>query len=182
MNFEDGPALSSGEEGWKLIPYRKLLRWLSIAVGIVTLLAVLCGSFVGWRSYRSMAVPHRAHIATAKELKNGTAAVRPYFGPAGSQAIQQHVALLATFWFKDGRPANLTRPEYANHDLNWEWYEASYSNSRGDYALGDYGQRSASRLKEDPPWTSIASVEMQLPDVTTHKQEIFDIKIPGSIV
>lgn len=131
-SFElDGLVPRANADGqWKPVPYCAILRRAAFCLAVLASPAAMYGSTTGWSSYHAISLPHRAHIGMAHEISNGTAVVRPYFGPASSGAFASDVALDSTFWCREGQLRNDTVvPGWDKGIPGEEWSESDPAGS-----------------------------------------------------
>ena len=179
------PSFDHTADGeWKRIPYRKLARWTGLLVAVISTVVAIYYSTVGWRAYRTISLPHKAHVVSKVELKSGKKldVVKPYFGPLSSGALVEDVDLLTTIWFKEGVSPPGPVPEYAEHDPNWEWYRPSHGRPYRRLGSEEYGSLGKDYEINGTSWKEVTAFRTHIGKITATRRTTYEIVLPGRIV
>lgn len=172
------------------IDYRKLARYLGGILAILASLLLVMAMYWLFRGVRYLIEythPHRALVASARDIRAGTPIAEPFFGSTANGGIE-NVQLQASIWFREGTSPPV--PEWASDNPMWAWYQAAapYAEWGEEYGMreephfdrddAEERQRYQAQQKE---WALVTSVLVQA-NFSTSIQKSHPVVLPREIV
>jgi hypothetical protein len=156
---------------WVVIPYRRIGYIVLAVVLLISLILSGIESLSGLRAYQRLFFPHRAIHASTSNSKDTSRIVRPYFGPAKNNGVD-NAKLLITVWFREGKVVELD----PSHAQNWrmQYEDSSVAWGEQGFILAEDGDQN--------PWEDIWTWEMEGRSIEDSRQQIATVRLPTRVV